>query len=130
MAKRIPMIKFPIRSRVSAPTPAAAQTSQKHTPSLQQFTSAPAPAQAGASSKPQKAATSHQSSAPVASSSSSSSQAAPVIESIAVPVAGVSTVAKNNSKKPGPQAASLQPRRKPMTDEEIDLIMSGGAVFF
>ncbi|CAI5492244.1 unnamed protein product, partial [Closterium sp. Naga37s-1] len=107
----------------SAPTPAAAQTSQKNNPSLQQFTSAPAPAQAGASSKPRKAATSHQPSAPVASSSSSSSQAAPVIESIAVPVAGVSEVAKTNAKKPGPQAASLQPRRKPMTDEEIDLIM-------
>ncbi|CAI5474017.1 unnamed protein product [Closterium sp. Yama58-4] len=127
MAKRIPMIKFPIRSR--APTPAAAQTSQKHTPSLQQFTSAPAQAPAGASSKPQTPASSHQSPAPTASTSSSSSQAAPVIESLAVPSFGEKGVSKTNPKKPGPLAASLQPRRRPMTDEEIDLVMSGGAVF-
>ncbi|CAI5476998.1 unnamed protein product [Closterium sp. Yama58-4] len=117
------MIKFPIRSR--APTPAAAQTSQRNTPSLQQFTSAPP----GASSKSQTPASSHQSPAPTASSSSSSSQAAPVIESIAVPSFGEKGVTKTNPKKPGPLAASLQPRRRPMTDEEIDLIMSGGAVF-
>ncbi|GJP38083.1 hypothetical protein CLOM_g10431 [Closterium sp. NIES-68] len=129
MARRIPSIKFPIRSR--GPTPAAAQASQSTTPSptiARQSTSAPA--SSGASAKSSTPATSHASSTPSVSSPLSSSQAAPVKAPSAVSGTGVQVVGKTNPKELGPQAASLQPRRRPMTDEEIDLIASGGAVFF
>eukprot|EP00475_Leptophrys_vorax_P026247 TRINITY_DN36934_c0_g1_i1.p2 TRINITY_DN36934_c0_g1~~TRINITY_DN36934_c0_g1_i1.p2 ORF type:complete len:104 (+),score=15.40 TRINITY_DN36934_c0_g1_i1:88-399(+) len=102
MSKRIPLIRFPKRGAAFAPQPNLSVP-----PSAEAAVKAASHDTAAAGSIP-----------PVPSSAAIVDTPSPTLSFL--------TKSKPNPNAPG--AASLQPKRMPVTDEEIELIMMGGAV--